>query len=203
MAKNWLIRTKSNNIFGPVSKKKVLELLDNGSIKNDDEICSGNGFWFFIREKDLIEKYLIEEVEQGFNPVSEALSTIPDRDEDITLVQASGSNLLSALQEENESLAAQEVPPTPNLSQDLEGPKTSSGVKKKITHSQTQETMTKRNEKYFVYALIFLVLTLAGVIYYRKIILRNFFTASFSPNISLMGSAQAQVVKKKSFFTPI
>ena len=55
MGKNWLIRTKSNHILGPVSKDKVVELYQNGSIKPDDEICSGNGYWFFIRESELVD----------------------------------------------------------------------------------------------------------------------------------------------------
>jgi len=72
MEKNWLIRTKNNHILGPVTKEKVRELFENGSIKGDDEICSGNGYWFFVREKDLVEKYLLSDNEQDFNPVSEA-----------------------------------------------------------------------------------------------------------------------------------
>ena len=97
MGKNWLIRTKSNHILGPVSKEKVQELYQNGSIKPDDEICSGNGYWFFIRESDLVNKYLMGTQSQSFNPISEAkdvLTTknlVPNDDEiisqdDITLV---------------------------------------------------------------------------------------------------------------------
>ena len=71
MDKNWLIRTKSNHILGPVSKEKVLELYHNGSIQPDDEVCSGNGYWFYIREKDLVERFLLGSELQGFNPLSE------------------------------------------------------------------------------------------------------------------------------------
>ena len=59
MEKNWLIRTKNNHILGPVSKQKVRDLLDKGAIKGDDELCSGNGYWFYVREKKLIEKLSI------------------------------------------------------------------------------------------------------------------------------------------------
>jgi hypothetical protein len=47
-------------------------LLDKGAIKADDELCSGNGYWFYVREKKLIEKYIRGDEVQGFNPVSEA-----------------------------------------------------------------------------------------------------------------------------------
>lgn len=89
MEKNWLIRTKNNHILGPVSKQKVRELLDKGSIKGDDELSCGNGYWFFIREKELVEKYVAGEIPQGFNPVSEA-DTVLSKPE----VQVDGDNLV-------------------------------------------------------------------------------------------------------------
>jgi hypothetical protein len=82
MDKNWLIRTKNNHILGPISKEKVLELYHNGSVKAEDEICSGNGYWFFVREKELVEKYLLGDALQSFNPVSEADDRILDAPED-------------------------------------------------------------------------------------------------------------------------
>lgn len=83
MEKNWLIRTKSNHILGPISKTKLKELLGNDSLKSEDEICSGNGFWMFVREKELVEKYVYGEEVQPFNPVSEAenvLTSPPELD---------------------------------------------------------------------------------------------------------------------------
>jgi hypothetical protein len=71
MDRNWLIRTKNNHILGPVSKSKIKELISNGSIKGDDEVCSGNGYWFFIKEKELVDKYIHGDITQDFNPVSE------------------------------------------------------------------------------------------------------------------------------------
>jgi hypothetical protein len=54
----------------------VRELLEKGSIKGDDELCSGNGYWFFVREKELVEKYVVGDIKQGYNPVSEAESVL-------------------------------------------------------------------------------------------------------------------------------
>ena len=82
MGKNWLIRTKSNHILGPVSKEKVQELYQNGSIKPDDEICSGNGYWFFIRESDLVNKYLMGTSCQSYNPISEAKDVLTLKEHD-------------------------------------------------------------------------------------------------------------------------
>ena len=72
MEKNWLIRTKNNHILGPVSKAKVQELILKGSIKGDDEVCSGNGYWLYVREQDLVKKYITDSNPQDFNPVTEA-----------------------------------------------------------------------------------------------------------------------------------
>lgn len=76
MNKNWLIRTKNNHILGPISKEKVKELITNGSIKGDDEVCSGNGYWLYVRETELVSKYILENNEQSFNPVQEAKTTL-------------------------------------------------------------------------------------------------------------------------------
>ncbi len=70
--KNWLIRTKNKQILGPATKEKVIELIEKGSLTNDDEITCGNGYWVWVREKDLLEKYLYGDLPQTFNPISEA-----------------------------------------------------------------------------------------------------------------------------------
>lgn len=70
--RTWLIRTKQNKILGPVSKEKIIELVNSGSLTDDDELCSGNGYWFWVKEKELLEKYVLGNTPQGFNPVAEA-----------------------------------------------------------------------------------------------------------------------------------
>lgn len=73
---NWLIRTKQNKILGPVTKEKVIELLNSGSLTDEDEVCSGNGYWFWVKEKDLVQKYLHDNQKQTFNPVAEAFTSL-------------------------------------------------------------------------------------------------------------------------------
>jgi hypothetical protein len=70
--KNWLIRTHDMQILGPVSHKKIDELIQNGSLDPKDEVCSGNGYWFYVKEKDLVQKFIHGNEKQGFNPISEA-----------------------------------------------------------------------------------------------------------------------------------
>jgi len=72
MEKNWLIRTTNLKILGPASREKIIELVEKGSLAFDDEICVGNGFWFSIKEKEFLKKYLFDQEVQNFNPISEA-----------------------------------------------------------------------------------------------------------------------------------
>ncbi|MBI2521922.1 MAG: hypothetical protein HYV97_16015 [Bdellovibrio sp.] len=72
MEKNWLIRTRQKQILGPIGRQKLLELLSKNLLAQDDEICSGNGHWFYVKEKSLMEKYIYEGIKQSFNPISEA-----------------------------------------------------------------------------------------------------------------------------------
>lgn len=76
MERNWLIRTHNKQILGPVSKQKLLEFMQKGSIGVADEVTSGNGYWFFLKEKELVEKYLLGDIPQSFNPVSESKSVL-------------------------------------------------------------------------------------------------------------------------------
>lgn len=76
MIKEWLIRTKNNHVLGPVTKEKIKQLITNGSIKGDDEVCAGNGYWFFVREQNLVDKYVFGDMAQGFNPVQESLPVL-------------------------------------------------------------------------------------------------------------------------------
>ncbi len=58
----WLIRTKTLNIIGPMSKEDLLKYLSQNQLHDDDEICEGNGHWFFFREKNLVNKLLFNDV---------------------------------------------------------------------------------------------------------------------------------------------
>ncbi len=76
MNKNWLIRTKNNHILGPVSLEKIKTLLENRSLNSEDELCSGNGYWFSVKEDQLVEKYIYKEIPQSYNPITEAKTVV-------------------------------------------------------------------------------------------------------------------------------
>jgi hypothetical protein len=80
MERNWLIRTSQNQILGPVAKSKLLEFIQKGALGLTDEVASGNGYWFSLKEKDLVEKYLYGDIPQAYNPISESKSILARRD---------------------------------------------------------------------------------------------------------------------------
>lgn len=82
MEKDWLIRTHHNQILGPVSKEKIRYLINESTLTGDDEIACGNGFWFKVKEKELVEKYIFGDFVQGFDPIGEAedVLTAPEKE---------------------------------------------------------------------------------------------------------------------------
>jgi hypothetical protein len=78
--KHWLIRTRSKQILGPATLEKIVSLLEKGTLKDEDEVSSGNGYWFWIKEKELVTKYIYNGKQQGFDPISEAHSVLSEKD---------------------------------------------------------------------------------------------------------------------------
>jgi hypothetical protein len=223
MDKNWLIRTKSNHILGPVSKEKVLELYQNGSIKSDDEICSGNGYWFYIREDDLVTRFLLGAEVQTFNPISEAKDILTSRSDkahppeelkdDITLIGGINLSLLN-----QQDLKEASVPPLPELpsaqsakpvAASLGKESAASGPKKKSNPElKRQQVLTKHLPKtlnkqdWLKYAGIIGFLVLFLLIYFRKTIMHNIFQVEATYSLNFINMAHAQEIvpeKKKSF----
>jgi hypothetical protein len=191
MEKNWLIRTKSNHILGPVSKEKVLELLRNGSIKPDDEVCSGNGYWFFIREDELVSRFLLGDEVQGFNPISEAKDVLhsvespSQRDEDITLIGSINTSMLKEV----------EVPEAGSTKTDRrdEPLPTKKKVKKLTTpHGASTEKVIPRRQNYLQYLAFLCFIILFLLVYYRKTIIRALFQGEVTISSFIMSSAHAQ-----------
>lgn len=133
MEKNWLIRTKSNFILGPVSQTKVQELLESDILKSEDEVCSGNGFWFYVREKELVKRFVYEGEKQPFNPVSEAENvltpqeanvfkeSVPSHEEELVLE----INPLHEEEEEKFPEFTEMAPPSKSGADDIQFPESS------------------------------------------------------------------------------
>lgn len=191
MSKNWLIRTKSNHILGPISREKVLELFRNQSIKPDDELCSGNGFWFFVREEDLLKRYLENQEVQGFNPISEAKNVLTvdlaqesrpttSKHDDITRVGGLNLSLLQGSQ--TDDTAQHALPQKPAAP--------AAAAKKKVLSESQRPVKQFKSQSYLQYLMILGLSLIVLLVYFRKNLMRF-----------LIDDAQAQEIvqeKKKS-----
>ncbi|MGE3608790.1 MAG: hypothetical protein AB7I27_04305 [Bacteriovoracaceae bacterium] len=206
MEKNWLIRTKSNHILGPVTKDKVLELYRNGSIRPDDEVCSGNGYWFFIREDDLVEKYLLGNQPQGFNPISEAkdvLTTEEKAIDDVTVVKGISLGQLNDSVAENIELTSESEPQDEQLTlneADLSIASEDSKISQKTKPLKKSKNKKKQinKESYLRPIGIICFILLILLIYFRKSIIRIIFT-SMAIAVESSYAQEDQSPKKKSF----
>lgn len=129
MERNWLIRTSQNQILGPVAKQKLLEFVQKGALGMLDEVSSGNGYWFSLKEKDLVEKYLHGDLPQGYNPISESKSVVsrkdnPDKTTSINTAPANSTQIIKL------DLTAFNKPTATPAASDLEMPELAAPVKK-------------------------------------------------------------------------
>lgn len=46
----WLVRTEANCISGPFSREKLQEMILQGSLSLQDEVCRGNSYWIYLHE---------------------------------------------------------------------------------------------------------------------------------------------------------
>lgn len=217
MDKNWLIRTKSNHILGPISKEKVVELYKNGSIKADDEVCSGNGYWFFIREEEMVERFLTGSETQTFNPISEAKDVLTQGihshmteapASDITMV--GGINL--SMLKQPATASGPSVPPVPDVpapthkspaTKETVSPETKkkNNVVARPRSPKVQKPLKKQNFIKYIGVFGFIVLVL--LVYFRKSIIESLFQGEITRSFSIIAPAHAQEDipgKKKSFW---
>lgn len=227
MDKNWLIRTKSNHILGPVSKEKVVELFKNGSIRADDEVCSGNGYWFFIREDDLVERFLTGEEKQGFNPISEAKDVLTDSDRhldeiaeiqnaDITLVGSINLSDLNEKKEDKVDKSTEESKREENFSTlemsenlklqpsfDQKEKKTKARARLKSVINVDNQTTVLKTQKWLKILGLLGAILLFTLVYYRKVIIHRLFNGEISSiQLNIFNEANAQdfiLGKKKTF----
>jgi hypothetical protein len=58
----WLVRTHNNVIAGPFNKDQVVQLIREGKLSHQDEVCCANEYWIALHERDEVMKQLGVEV---------------------------------------------------------------------------------------------------------------------------------------------
>ncbi len=162
MDRNWLIRTHTKNILGPLKKSKVLKLIQENALTGEDEVSSGNGHWFWIREKDLVEKYLYGDEEQPFNPISEAENIFGNNADPSS--QKKTSNIESVLED---TLVVKREAINPKTKKDL------GSSRSEIKGNESKELINKKSYKiwiiFAIYTLIF-ILSVAMIFFLRPLL---------------------------------
>jgi len=87
--------------------------MEKGALGLNDEVTSGNGFWFSLKEKDLVDKFLYGDIPQGYNPISESKSVLskrenPDKTTSLNTAPANKTQVLKVANEGPATLPKQE-----------------------------------------------------------------------------------------------
>ena len=179
--RKWLIRMKDQKILGPASKEKILELYHNKSLSGDDEVCSGNGYWFYIREKELLERYLLGNQEQSFGFFSGIDQDAPanerkedeeystDQDDfdhpDITLVSSVDTDQDDKI--EDQEIEAENAGPAIHYpaGEDLSYPEVDNRPPTRVhPFPKPQKRSQKQRDDRYLILIFFILLTILGMI---------------------------------------
>jgi hypothetical protein len=79
MMDQWLIRTSENWIAGPYSKEQVCQMILDGKLSLQDEVCVADGFWIYIHEREEVKQLLGIDVPK---------SKLASDDEEVTQTQS-------------------------------------------------------------------------------------------------------------------
>lgn len=76
-SEEWLVRTEKNFLSGPFPKEKVIQMIQQGQLGPQDEVCRGSHYWIYLHEREEVLNQL--GVEMPRRPVED--------DEEITETQ--------------------------------------------------------------------------------------------------------------------
>jgi hypothetical protein len=177
----WLIRTHDFQIMGPISREKLIELYKNGSLHEKDEICPGNGHWFFINEKNYVDQYLLNENVMSFNPMGEAESVYQNEYQNQS--QHQKGEVAEKLSSNTTANVTSHTHPSSKISSKGSGTNTdeetgsdqsSREVGEDLSHKKKNKLMwnwndIKVNQLHFLIGLLF-VLSIFLVLFFKKIL---------------------------------
>lgn len=218
MKKNWLIRTREHEIIGPLSKEKVQTLLKDKKLVEEDELCQGNSFWFYVKEKKFLKEFLEIDIEEDeSNQVDEFVLESNSGDEK---KMEKGEGVEDSKNESSPSTEVETVADEEKISEDSprvedsgsEGDLESLGDKfklpegkkskeveevKKSIHDEIQKEIKKEEliestKKNFIYPVVILIL-LSGALYFF------YYVKFLGGKIPFFSEANAQVEKTEIF----
>ncbi len=55
---SWLVRTAQNQLSGPYARDEIIELISEGALGLQDEICRANHYWIYLHEHEELKEQL-------------------------------------------------------------------------------------------------------------------------------------------------
>jgi hypothetical protein len=74
MIDQWMIRTAENWIAGPYLREQVCKMILERKLALEDEVCSANGYWIYLHEREEILRHLGVEVPQAPHEAGEEIT---------------------------------------------------------------------------------------------------------------------------------
>lgn len=57
-SEKWLVRTEKNQILGPFPRELVRQMVLDGKLGLQDEVCMGNSYWIYLHETEELRQQL-------------------------------------------------------------------------------------------------------------------------------------------------
>jgi hypothetical protein len=97
----WLVRTAQNWIAGPYTREQTAQMILEGKLSLEDEVCAASGYWIYLHEREEILKHLNIEVPRMVEKSEEEVTETQTQTEvktqtDLNLEQRAPAALSSA-----------------------------------------------------------------------------------------------------------
>src|SRR5688500_16240212 len=99
----WLVRTSKNLIAGPYTKDQICQLIRDGQLTHQDEVCRANDYWITLHEREEVLRLLgiempkaagEEEVTETQTETAATLAAAPERtDPELQALDAAAANV--------------------------------------------------------------------------------------------------------------
>jgi|GEM_PF-4807112 len=57
-SEKWLVRSEKNQITGPYAREKLRQMILEGQLGLQDEVCAGNSYWITLNEPEEVRAQL-------------------------------------------------------------------------------------------------------------------------------------------------
>lgn len=85
----WMVRTSQQLLAGPYTKEQVCQLIREGQLGQQDEVCHANRYWIFLHEREEVLEQL------GIEPPQKDVATDEDTQTETVTSTATDTDLVT------------------------------------------------------------------------------------------------------------